>query len=169
MGQWGFYDDEGDNIAYFANYIQKMVLPERLQKCYRYDQVVKVPCNQIKNKVERAKLLKKIETAVKNPKSNISFHIAKTCSYEYQTPESIKCWIDARQYMLNNQLFDNYNMPPLFKDYYKHLLYNHLNHHNQNHRRIQLQHLQHNLQIILLLQLSSILFLQFQKNTFSLK
>lgn len=31
MGQWGFYDDEGDPIADFASHVEKLVLPEKLK------------------------------------------------------------------------------------------------------------------------------------------
>ena len=40
MGQWGFYDDEGDPVADMAIEIEHKVLPKRLQSCYQYDKIV---------------------------------------------------------------------------------------------------------------------------------
>lgn len=59
MGQWGFYDDEGDTIAISFQKLKKKVLPKKLQKCYRFDQIVKIPCYQIHDDKEKEKLVKK--------------------------------------------------------------------------------------------------------------
>jgi len=108
MGQWGFYDDEGDLVADFAMSVEHKVLPKRLQSCYQYDQVVKVPCKELKNPDDKEKLIKKIRkdfvkqvpadsriTTFEHPKKN-------KCTINARTNATIKCYVDRKEFLQAN-------------------------------------------------------------------
>lgn len=102
MGQWGFYDDEGDIVSDSAYIVEKILLPKHLQRCYRFDKVIKVNCNDLRNKKKREELINKLKKEIGGDK-NISTFISKSCKIIGSTDKSIKCYINAHEYILKNQ------------------------------------------------------------------
>jgi len=101
MGQWGFFDDEGDAVADFAIDIENRVLPENLKRCYDYNKKVKIPCYKINNKKANAKLMDEIAKDY-GKDTFIVFNINQSrnsCSYSVETNETRKCYEDRRKFL----------------------------------------------------------------------
>jgi hypothetical protein len=95
MGQWGFYDDEGDSVADFACELQDAILPDDLKDPSQHE--IKETCLGGECK-EKAREIKE-----KYPDRDVlQVHHGRTVTFYISTPELDSCQERARQYMVDH-------------------------------------------------------------------
>ena len=107
MGQWGFYDDEGDYIADIASEIEHRTLPKHLQECYKLDQEIKVSCKDIESDDDKEKLITKLIKDLGNllpTKPGVSTWITgDTCLLNFQTIKGVECFAQKKQWLTKHR------------------------------------------------------------------
>ena len=118
MGQWGFYDDEGDSVADYAYEIEKRVLPKHLKNCYEKQSTVKrIPRRDTEKKA--AEIQKRI-----GPNKRVTTWCSsrrKTCDISYETDASIECYSKSKEYMQKHfdEIFNVIKDMMKEKEYYR--------------------------------------------------
>ena len=92
MGQWGYYDDEGDAVHDSVYDIKQLVLPEDLKHCWKYRKEIIVSCEN------KDLILKDLKKNYKDS-TFATWTDGKRCSISWTTEKYDNCIVDSKQYM----------------------------------------------------------------------
>jgi len=106
MGQWGFFDDEGDNVADMMLEIADEVLPKHLQNCNELS--LHVPCDPDETSEENERTMDKLKKKHRAVLVKSGFHIrsidrsGNKCTRFLETKKEAQCRIDREQWLNDN-------------------------------------------------------------------